>query len=134
MGLLDACIGDEFERQLVVSDSLMDDFSKISGDFNPLHTNEKFAKKKGFSGRIAYGTILNLMVSSILGMDLNDDNVMLLSQRIEYKKPIFIGDTITATGTISAISVAVKVVEFKFQFKNQNKALVAKGNSSLQCI
>ena len=101
MGLLDtARVGDEIERQIIVSDGLMDDFSKISGDFNPLHTNEEFAKSKGFAGRVAHGNILNLMISSMVGMDLKDDNVMLLSQRVEYKKPMFIDDVITATGTI----------------------------------
>jgi len=135
MGLLDtANVGDIFERQLIISEDLMKKFSNISGDLNPLHTNENFAKNKGFPGRVAYGNILNLMLSALVGMDLNNDSVMLLSQRIDYKKPVFLNDKIIATGTISVISKAVRVVELSMRFVNQEEVLVAKGSCSLKCI
>ena len=135
MGLLDtANIGDIFERQLIISEDLMKKFSNISGDLNPLHTNEKFAKNKGFPGRVAYGNILNLMLSALVGMDLNNDSVMLLSQRIDYKKPVFLNDKIIATGTISVISKAVRVVELSIRFVNQEEVLVAKASCSFKCI
>lgn len=135
MGLLDtARVGDKVERQLVVSEQLVNNFSTLSGDFNPLHTNDKFAKSKGFLGRVAHGSILNLMISSIVGMSLNDDNVMLLSQRTSHKKPIFIDDVITAIGTIFNISTSVGVIEMKLKFKNQNQVLVAQGSCSLKCL
>ena len=135
MGLLDtARVGDKVERQLVVSEQLVNNFSTLSGDFNPLHTNDKFAKSKGFLGRVAHGSILNLMISSIVGMSLNDDNVMLLSQRTSHKKPIFIDDVINAIGTIFNISTSVGVIEMKLKFKNQNQVLVAQGSCSLKCL
>lgn len=135
MGLLDtARIGDEVERQLVVSEQLVNSFSALSGDFNPLHTNDTFAQNKGFSGRVAHGSILNLMISSIVGMSLKDDNVMLLTQRTSHKKPIFIDDIITAIGTIFTISASVRVIEMQLKFKNQNQVLVAQGKCSLKCL
>jgi acyl dehydratase len=135
MGLLDtARVGDGVERLLVVSEQLVNNFSALSGDFNPLHTNDEFAKSKGFPGRVVHGSILNLMISSIVGMSLNDDNVMLLSQRTSHKKPIFIDDIITAIGTIITISPSVRVIEMQLKFKNQNQILVAQGSCSLKCL
>ncbi len=135
MGLLDtARVGDKVERQLVVSEQLVNNFSVLSGDFNPLHTNDKFAKSKGFPGRVVHGSILNLMISSIVGMSLNDDNVMLLSQRTSHQKPIFIDDIITAIGTVFTISASVRVIEMQLKFKNQNQVLVAQGSCSLKCL
>jgi 3-hydroxybutyryl-CoA dehydratase len=135
MGLLDTSrLGDKVERQLVVSEQLVNNFSALSGDYNPLHTNDEFAKSKGFPGRVVHGCILTLMTSSIVGMSLNDDNVMLLSQRTSHKKPIFIDDIITAIGTIITISVSVGVIEMQLKFKNQNQVLVAKGSCSLKCL
>jgi 3-hydroxybutyryl-CoA dehydratase len=135
MGLLNtARVGDKFERQLVVSEQFVSNFAVLSGDFNPLHTNDKFAKSKGFPGRVVHGSILNLMISSIVGMSLNDDNVMLLSQRTSYKKPIFIDDIITAIGTILTISTSVRVIEMRLKFKNQDQILVAQGSCSLKCL
>ena len=135
MGLLDtARVGDKVERQLVMSEQLVNNFSVLSGDFNPLHTNDKFAKSKGFPGRVVHGSILNLMISSIVGMSLNDDNVMLLSQRTSHQKPIFIDDIITAIGTIFTISTSVRVIEMQLKFKNQNQVLVAQGSCTLKCL
>ena len=135
MGLLDtANVGDIFERQLIISEDLMKKFSNISGDLNPLHTNETFAKNKGLPGIVSYGNILNLMLSALVGMDLNNDSVMLLSQRIDYKKPVFLNDKIIATGTISVISKAVRVVELSMRFVNQEEVLVAKGSCSFKGI
>jgi 3-hydroxybutyryl-CoA dehydratase len=135
MGLLDtARVGDGVERLLVVSEQLVNNFSALSGDFNPLHTNDEFAKSKGFPSRVVHGSILNLMISSIVGMSLNDDNVMLLSQRTSHKKPIFIDDIITAIGTIITISPSVRVIEMQLKFKNQNQILVAQGSCSLKCL
>jgi len=135
MGLLDTTrVGDTVERQLVVSEQLVNNFSELSGDYNPLHTNDEFAKNKGFLGRVAHGCILTLMTSSIVGVSLNDDNVMLLSQRTSHKKPIFIDDVITAIGTIFNISTSVGVIELKLEFKNQNQVLVAQGSCSLKCL
>ena len=135
MGLLDtARVGDMVERQLVVSEQLVNNFSSLSGDYNPLHTNDEFAKSKGFPGRVVHGCILTLMTSSIVGMGLNDDNVMLLSQRTSHKKPIFIDDIITSIGTIITISASVGVIEMQLKFKNQNQVLVAQGSCSLKCL
>ena len=135
MGLLDtANVGDQYERNLIVSQKLMEDFSKISGDCNPLHTNDDFARKKGFPGRVAYGNILGLMISELVGMGLDDENVMLISQRLDYKKPMFVGDVIVVTGVVSAISKTVKVVEMKLYFRNQEVVVVAKGSCSLKCL
>ena len=135
MRLLDAiCIGDEFERIWTISEDILAEFAKISGDFNPLHTNDDFARKKGFPGRVAYGNILGLMISELVGMGLGDENVMLISQRLDYKKPMFVGDVIVVTGVVSAISKTVKVVEMKLYFRNQEEVVVAKGSCSLKCL
>lgn len=135
MGLLETVReGDQIQRQLKVSKELMSGFCDLSGDSNPLHVNDGFAKSKGFSGRVAYGNMLNLMISALVGMDLKDDNVMLFYQEIQYKKPVYINDLITAIGTISNISTSVGVIEIKLKFRNQADTLVAKGSCSLKCI
>ena len=74
------------------------------------------------------------MISELVGMGLGDENVMLLSQRLDYKKPMFVGDVIVATGMVSAISITVKVVKMKLYFRNQEKVVVAKGSCSLKCL
>ena len=57
--------GQSFSRKLPISSSLMQAFAEASGDVHPLHVDEGFANERGFRGRVAYGNLLSLMISSI---------------------------------------------------------------------
>ena len=63
-------------------------FQRCSNDYNPLHTDESFAKRKGFAGCVMYGNILNAFISHFVGMLLPSREVMIQSQDISYRKPV----------------------------------------------
>ncbi len=126
--------GDKFINELEVTTELMDTFAKISGDRNPLHTNEEHAIAYGFSGKVAYGNILGLMVSALVGEKLPSKEVMLLSQRVNYNNPIYIGDKIKLVGEVRSVSESVSTVELKLFFTNINNDTVASGRCQFKCI
>lgn len=117
----------EYKHQFVVTDEVYDAFQKCSGDFNPLHTDESFAKSKGFPECVMYGNILNGFVSYFIGMLLPTQEVIIHSQEIAYKNPVFKHDILDFTAKVSDISEAVQAVEFKFAFRNPAGKVVAKG-------
>ena len=117
----------EYKHQFVVSDEVYDAFQKCSGDFNPLHTDETFARSKGFPYCVMYGNILNGFVSYFIGMLLPTQEVIIHSQEIAYKNPVFKHDVLDFTAKVSDISEAVQTVEFKFIFRNASGKVVAKG-------
>nr|MDO8112243.1 MaoC family dehydratase [Candidatus Sigynarchaeota archaeon] len=75
-------------------------FAGITGDFNPLHVNEEFAKKTKFGKRVVHGCFSSGLISAVLGMKLPGPGALYGGQTVKFVKPVFIGDTLTAKGTI----------------------------------
>lgn len=92
-------------------------FQRCSNDYNPLHTDEAFAKRKGFEGRVMYGNILNAFVSHFVGMLLPDRDVMIQTQDINFHKPVYLNDEIRLEAGIDTVSEAVNIINYKLKFK-----------------
>ena len=120
-------LGDEFVRELTVSEELMAAFRSWSGDDHPLHNDLQFAAAKGFPRRVAYGNLLGLMVSALVGVEMFPFEVMLASQSIIYRKPVLLGDTVTMRGVVDHKQDALRVAELKISVRNQQGTLVASG-------
>ena len=114
-----------------VTPEVYDSFQRCSQDMNPLHTDEAFAKAKGFSGCVMYGNILNAFISHFVGMCLPTPHVMIQSQDINFHKPVFLNDEITLEAGIDTVSEAVNIINYKFKFyktTDTGRQLVAKGH------
>jgi len=76
-------------------------FAGISGDFNPLHINEEFAKTQMFGKRVVHGAFSSALISAVLGFHLFGPGALYASQNVIFKNPVFIGDTVKAVATIT---------------------------------
>lgn len=85
-------------------------FAGISGDTNPVHMNEEFAKETMFQGRIAHGMLSASFISTVLGTKLPGPGAIYLSQNLKFKAPVRAGDTVSATATITGIVAEKKRV------------------------
>ena len=103
-----------------ITDEMMEKFQFISGDNNPLHTDEDFAKSKGFKGRVVYGMLTASLYSCLAGVYLPGKNCLLCSVHADFLNPIFIGDTLTVTGKITEKYDSVRHVIIKAVIKNQD--------------
>jgi len=127
--------GQVYTHTFHVTQEVYDSFQVCSQDRNPLHTNETFARSKGFSDRVMYGNILNAFVSFFIGECLEIKDVMIQSQSINFKKPVFMNDTLDLTAKVDGIYDSVNTVEFKFAFANkQNGVTVANGKVSISVM
>lgn len=124
----------EYRHKFVVTQTVYDAFQECSGDKNPLHTNEDFAKGKGFKECVMYGNILNGFVSYFIGMLLPTPDVIIHSQDIAYKNPVFLNDELDFTATVEDMSDVVQTVIFKYVFRNQAGKVVAKGHVQIGVI
>jgi 3-hydroxybutyryl-CoA dehydratase len=75
-------------------------FGEISGDMNPVHFDEAYAKQTIFKGRIAHGVLSLALLSTVLGMKMPGPGTIFLSQSTRFKAPVRIGDTVTAICTV----------------------------------
>lgn len=86
-------------------------FAGVTGDFNPAHVDEEYAKESMFKGRIAHGMMSAGFISAVLAMKLPGPGTIYLGQSLQFKAPVRIGDTVTATVTVTEINVDKKIVK-----------------------
>jgi 3-hydroxybutyryl-CoA dehydratase len=118
---------DVFTCSFNVSLDIYEGFISVFNDRNPLHTNEKFARSKGFKEKVMHGNILNGFLSYFIGECLPVKDVLIQTQEIKYLKPVYVNDQLTLCAEIEDIYESVNTVDFKYYFENQDKVKVARG-------
>lgn len=78
-------------------------FGEATGDMNPVHFDEEFAKKTVFRGRVAHGALLIGYVSAVVGNDLPGSGTIFSSANIAFKAPVRLGDTVTVTCVVRSL-------------------------------
>ncbi len=106
-------------------------FAEISGDKNPLHLDEQFAKGTRFGARIAHGAFTFGVISATLGNKLPGPGTVYLSQSLKFVKPVYFGDTITATVEITAIRPDKGIVTLRTDCSNQHGEKIAEGEAAV---
>ena len=119
--------GDLFSKEFVVSEALQNGFVELFKDRNPLHVDKAFAVAKGFQGRVMHGNILNGFLSFFIGECLPIKNVMIYSQEIHFRKPVYAGDVLQYKAMITTVFESTNVAEFKFVFERGEQEKVANG-------
>lgn len=93
-------VGDRAFVAKTVSEADVYLFAGITGDLNPAHVNEEIMKTSKFGGRIAHGMLVAGFISAVLGMQLPGPGTIYLSQTIQFKAPVRIGDTVRAEAEV----------------------------------
>ena len=96
----DIKVGDKACVEKTISESDVYLFAGITGDLNPAHVNEEAMKKSKFGGRIAHGMLSAGFISAVLGMQLPGPGTIYLSQTLQFKAPVRIGDTVKAEAEV----------------------------------
>ena len=94
-------IGQSASRSMVVTTEIVQKYGELTGDFNPLHFDESFASKTRFGRLISQGGIAVGLVHALVAMELPGPGTVFTEQHWNFPAPVYIGDTITATGTIT---------------------------------
>ena len=90
-----------YSRTVTEADIVL--FSGVSGDVNPVHMDQEFAKQTMFKGRIAHGMLTASFISTVLGTKLPGPGCVYISQNLKFKAPVRIGDTVKARVTVTGI-------------------------------
>jgi 3-hydroxybutyryl-CoA dehydratase len=126
--------GDSFELTYLVTKDVRDGFRQIFKDSNPLHTDESFARAKGFAGEVMYGNILSGFISHFVGEALPVKNVIIHSQQIKFFKPFYCGEELVLKADISEKVESVHVFIFNFCFFNRQGTEIARGKVQIGLI
>jgi 3-hydroxybutyryl-CoA dehydratase len=124
-------IGDWAEFAKTVSEGDIYQFAGITGDFNPAHVNEDYAKGTFFKTRIAHGMLSAGFISTVLGTQLPGPGAIYIRQELNFLAPVRIGDTIKARAEVIDINAEKNRVTLKTQCINQDGAVVIDGQATL---
>lgn len=124
-------VGDSASFTKTVSEHDVYTYAGVSGDFNPAHINEVEAQKGMFGKRIAHGMLSAGFISTVLGTQLPGPGTIYMGQELRFTKPVFFGDTITATVTVAEIISDKNRVILDTVCTNQNGEVVIKGKATV---
>ena len=120
-------IGKKASFDKKITKEMVENFAQLSGDFNPLHMNEEYAKKTSFGKRVCHGMLLSSLFSQLVGMFLPGKNSLYFSQSLNFQSPCFIDDEVTIEGEIIEKSAALQMITLKTQITNQHGKCILDG-------
>jgi 3-hydroxybutyryl-CoA dehydratase len=106
-------------------------FAEVTGDRNPLHLDDAFARRSRFGRPIAHGALVAGVISAALGMVLPGPGAIYLSQTLKFLRPVFPGDTVTATVEVTAYRADKGIVTLRTTCANQSGDPVIDGEAVL---
>ncbi len=124
-------IHQEESFQCVISEEMMDQFLAVSGDTNPLHCDDAFAKAQGFPGRVVYGMLTASLYSTLAGVYLPGKFCLLYGVDTSFNKPVLIGDRLTVSGKVEEKNDTFRMIVLKARICNQKGEKVSKATMKI---
>ena len=118
-------LSESFSNRITLN--MMEDFMKVSGDENPLHIDDVFARSKGFQNRVVYGMLTASFISTLGGCYLPGKYCIIQGVETKFLRPVYVGDEITVTGEVVDIREELNYIEIKVTMKNQKGEKVLRG-------
>lgn len=116
-------IGMSVSYSQTITDADINAFAGISGDRNPLHLDEKYAQNSRYKKRIAHGLMTASYFSALFGTEIPGEGCVYASQSLNFKRPVYIGDTVTAIVEVINVDLVKKKVFFRTICKVKNKVV-----------
>lgn len=121
-------VSQSYSVEQMVSNEIVQEFAKVSGDDNPIHVNESYAKKSIFKGQIAHGMLSAAYISAVLGTKFPGNGTIYLGQNLKFIKPVYVGDTIKIEITVLEIGEKSKA-RLSTNVFNSDGELVVEGEA-----
>ncbi len=125
-------IGDSCSKKIVATDEIVKKIAEVSGDINPIHLVDEYAKQSVFGKRIAHGLFCVNAVSMIIGNYLPGPGAILIEQNFKYKKPVYIDDEIRVTVTVVEEIKQKNIYELEIICTNNKNDVVLEGISKIK--
>ena len=124
-------IGEAATFTLQITEAKVNAFAELSGDTNPVHLDEAYASESFFKGRIAHGALVASSISAVLGTQLPGPGAIYLKQELNFRAPVYLGDTVTATATVTSWNPDRGRIDVETIVTNQDGVEVITGSASL---
>jgi 3-hydroxybutyryl-CoA dehydratase len=122
-------VGEAAEFTKTISESDIYVYAGVTGDLNPAHINEEYAKNTFFKTRIAHGMLMAGLISTVVGNKLPGPGTIYVKQELNFLAPVRIGDTITARVEVAEIIAEKNRVRLKTICSSQDGTTVLDGEA-----
>ncbi len=122
-------VGDSASVTKTITDDDIKAFADLTGDYNPVHLDDEFAKTTRFGRRIAHGMLSAGLISSVLANKLPGTGTVYLSQTLSFVAPVYPGDTVIARVTVTRVREDKPIVTLETVCVNQRDETVIKGEA-----
>jgi 3-hydroxybutyryl-CoA dehydratase len=123
--------GDTASLSKTIGDDDNRAFADASGDHNPLHLDEEFARHTRFGRRIAHGMLSASLISAVIANELPGEGSIYLGQTLQFVAPVFLDDTVTARVTVSSIRDDKLILKLETVCTNQRNEVVIRGEATV---
>ena len=123
----DIFIGQQESFSINITESMVEKFSNLSGDLNPLHMDNKFAESSSFNKRIVHGMLLASFFSQLIGMKLPGKHALYFSQTLNFRSPCYIDDQIEVVGEVIEKSDSTQIITVSTSIFNKSKTCLIDG-------
>jgi acyl dehydratase len=123
----DISIGQQESFMIKITESMVEKFSNLSGDLNPLHMDNEFAESSSFNKRIVHGMLLASFFSQLIGMKLPGKNALYFSQTLNFRSPCYIDDEIEVIGEVTEKSDSTQIITVSTTIFNKSKTCLIDG-------
>ena len=124
-------VGDSAEITKTIEQSDIDAFANVTGDHNPVHVDEEFARTTRFGRRIAHGMLTASLISAVLANKLPGEGSVYLGQTLQFVAPVFPGDEITARVTVLEMREDKPILKLETVCVNQRGEIVIRGEATV---
>jgi 3-hydroxybutyryl-CoA dehydratase len=123
--------GDTASLSRTIGDDDIRAFANATGDHNPLHLDEEFARQTRFGRRIAHGMLGASLISAVIAGELPGQGSIYLGQTLQFVAPVFPGDTVTARVTVTSIRDDKPIIKLETVCTNQRDEVVIRGEATV---
>lgn len=126
---LDLAVGQTASRSLILTERHVAMYAEITGDRNPLHFDEAFAARTPFGRRVVHGGLTSGLLNALVAEDMPGPGTVFMSTDLRFTKPVFPGDTITATARVLEVHASKPVCTLAVEIRRQDGEVVLTGTT-----
>jgi len=123
----DISVGQQESFMIKITASMVEKFSNLSGDLNPLHMDKEFAESSSFKKQIVHGMLLSSFFSQLIGMKLPGKNALYFSQTLNFRSPCYIDDEIEVVGEVTEKSDSTQMITVSTSIFNKSETCLIDG-------
>lgn len=129
MPKLDLVVGQAATRSMTFTAEHVRKYAEISGDHNPLHFDEAYVAKTPFGRLVVHGGLTSGILNALVAQDMPGPGTVFMSMELQFTKPVFIGDTITATARVIEVHATKPVCKLAIEVVRQDGEVVLTGTT-----